>query len=97
MNRSEQGRYNAPFTEHQEQGSFAVGLKKDSGSISSETQIEPSPTEFSEKVGVIIGIELKVDLGQAAYGLFGAKAGEQPAQEIEAQQRWREHKAGARP
>ncbi|PPU92249.1 RHS repeat-associated core domain-containing protein, partial [Xanthomonas hyacinthi] len=96
-NRSEQGRYNVPFTEHEEKGSFAFGLKKDSGSVSSETQVAPSPTEFSAKIGAIIGMEIKVDIGQAAYGLFSAKPGEQPAQEIEAKQQWKQYKEDVHP
>jgi len=96
-NRSEQGRYDVPFTEHTERGGFAVGLKKDVGSISSETQIAPSPTEFSAKVGALIGVELKIDIGQAAYGLFGAKSGEEPAQETEAKQQWRQYKEEVNP
>lgn len=90
--RSEQGRYNIPFTEHAEKGSFAIGLKKNYGGIGSKTQIAPSPTEFSAKISLILGVELKIDIGQAAYGLFEAKPGEKPAQEIQGKQQWEQYK-----
>lgn len=94
VGRSEQGRFDLPEVETKEEGGFAFGLKTDSGKLSNETKIfGPSPTEFSAKLGALLGsVEVKVDVGQAAYGFFVAKPDEESGQKIQARLQWDEYK-----
>jgi hypothetical protein len=84
VGRSEQGRYDVPQRETHEEGEFAFGLKGKAGDADVDTSSTGSSTELSMKVGFFGGVELKVDVGQLAYGIFGAKPGEEPGQAVEA-------------